>query len=377
MVAFKASRLVCPAMVLINSTTSPMRAAAFDNSPTRSLVARACSTASPAIRADSCTWRLISLTDDAISSVAEATDCTLVEASSDAAATMEVISCARSAVDVNVPAEVSSSIEADDTVSTIWPTAPSNSSARQPIHHRDAGLQGTHDRVTRHKVAHQHCECADRQSRINDRPKRAAGRLQKFHLLHSDIENAEHLPIRIEDRIIGSYIGFAEDLDLAAKRSLAIEDRIICTARRQACPYCPRAIRIHDIGRYPQVLHEHGAGAADEALDLVDQFRVTVQDMIARQQLAVHHAETLAVSAENVPRNPHVGFHPFGGRFDRRAFQKIPGDARHADAQQNNAGNRQGHDPWREPESDTATRGPGRPGENRRIRRHFRISKRA
>jgi hypothetical protein len=88
MVAFNASRFVCPAMVLINSTTSPIRAAAFDNSPTRSLVLRAWSTASLAIRADFWTWRLISSTDDVISSVADATDCTLVEASSDAAATV-------------------------------------------------------------------------------------------------------------------------------------------------------------------------------------------------------------------------------------------------------------------------------------------------
>jgi len=55
MVALSASRLVWPAMVLMSSTTSPMRAAAFDNSPTRSLVVRACSTASLAIRADSWT----------------------------------------------------------------------------------------------------------------------------------------------------------------------------------------------------------------------------------------------------------------------------------------------------------------------------------
>ena len=116
-------------MVLISSTTSPIRAAAFDSSPTRSLVLRAWSTASLAIRADSCTWRLISLTDDAISSVAEATDCTLVEASSEAAATIVASSCARSAVEVSVVAEASSSVEADDTVSTISPTAPSNSSA--------------------------------------------------------------------------------------------------------------------------------------------------------------------------------------------------------------------------------------------------------
>ena len=88
MVALRASRLVWPAMVLISSTTSPIRAAALASSATRSLVFCACSTASPAIRAEPWTCRLISLTDDAISSVADATDCTLVEASSDAAATV-------------------------------------------------------------------------------------------------------------------------------------------------------------------------------------------------------------------------------------------------------------------------------------------------
>ena len=116
-------------MVLISSTTSPIRLAAFDNSLTRSLVLRAWSTASVAIRADFCTWRLISLTEDAISSVADATDCTLVEASSEAAATAVVSSCARSAVEVSVPAATSSSPDADETVSTILPTAASKPSA--------------------------------------------------------------------------------------------------------------------------------------------------------------------------------------------------------------------------------------------------------
>jgi hypothetical protein len=52
-VAFSASRLVWPAMVLISSTTSPMRAAAFDNSTTRALVCCAWPTASLAMRAES------------------------------------------------------------------------------------------------------------------------------------------------------------------------------------------------------------------------------------------------------------------------------------------------------------------------------------
>jgi outer membrane murein-binding lipoprotein Lpp len=42
---------------------------------------------------------------------------------------MVVTSCARSAVDVSVPADASSSVEADETVSTISPTAASNESA--------------------------------------------------------------------------------------------------------------------------------------------------------------------------------------------------------------------------------------------------------
>jgi hypothetical protein len=45
-----------------------------------------------------------------------------VEASSEAAATMVVSSCERSAVAVSVPADASSSVEAEETVSMISPT---------------------------------------------------------------------------------------------------------------------------------------------------------------------------------------------------------------------------------------------------------------
>ena len=92
------------------------------------LLAPAC-TASPAILLDSCTWRLISLTEEVISSVAEATDWTLAEASSEAAATTPESCWVVSAVLVSVPAAASSSVEADDTVSMMSPTAASNSSA--------------------------------------------------------------------------------------------------------------------------------------------------------------------------------------------------------------------------------------------------------
>ena len=100
------------------------------------MVLAAWSTASLAIRADSWTCRLISLTEDAISSVADATDCTLVEASSEAAETVVASSCARSAVEVSVPADASSSVEAEETVSTISPIMASKSrvmlSTRRP-----------------------------------------------------------------------------------------------------------------------------------------------------------------------------------------------------------------------------------------------------
>jgi hypothetical protein len=51
--------------------------------------------------------------------VADATDWTFAEACSDAAATVLDSSCVTSAVLVSVPAAASSSVEADDTVSTI------------------------------------------------------------------------------------------------------------------------------------------------------------------------------------------------------------------------------------------------------------------
>ncbi|MEY9470169.1 hypothetical protein ABH992_002568 [Bradyrhizobium yuanmingense] len=129
MVAFSAKRLVWPAMALMSSTTSPMRAAALDNSLTRSLVCPAWVTASPAMRAEACTWRLISLTEAVSSSAADATDCTLVAASSDAASTSVASSVERLAVVVSDVADASSSLAADDTVSTISPIAPSKSSA--------------------------------------------------------------------------------------------------------------------------------------------------------------------------------------------------------------------------------------------------------
>src|SRR5690242_14641883 len=135
-VALSARRLVWPAMVLISSTTSPIRVAALDSSLTRSVVVRAWPTASPAIRADSCTWRPISVTDEAISSVEEATDCTLVVASSDAAATAVASCLDLSAVEVSAPAELSSWLDAEDTVLTISPITASNArvmvSTRRP-----------------------------------------------------------------------------------------------------------------------------------------------------------------------------------------------------------------------------------------------------
>ena len=61
-----------------------------------------------------------------VAGIHRGTDCTLVEASSEAEATVEVNSCARRAVVVSVLAEASNCVEADDTVSMISPIAASN-----------------------------------------------------------------------------------------------------------------------------------------------------------------------------------------------------------------------------------------------------------
>ena len=130
MVALSASRLVCPAMSAISVTTSPMRTAASASAPMRRSVRSACATACSASLRASCTCRLISPTAAAISSVAEATDCTLEDACSDAPATLPASCWVVSALRVSTAAAVSSSVEAEDTVLTILPMLPSKASAR-------------------------------------------------------------------------------------------------------------------------------------------------------------------------------------------------------------------------------------------------------
>ena len=130
MVALSASRLVCAAIVVISWVTSPMRLAASDNSAIRASVFSACSTASLAIRLESATWRPISLMEATISSVADATDCTLAEVSSEAAATTVESSWVAALLLVRMTAEFSSSPDAEPTFSMILPTAASKLSAR-------------------------------------------------------------------------------------------------------------------------------------------------------------------------------------------------------------------------------------------------------
>jgi hypothetical protein len=78
---------------------------------------------------ESWTWRLISETDEAISSAAAAADCALAEDCSDAEATVAESTWVTSAVLVSCPADDSSSEEAVDTVWMIFPIAESKPSA--------------------------------------------------------------------------------------------------------------------------------------------------------------------------------------------------------------------------------------------------------
>ncbi len=108
MVAFSARRLVCSAIAVISLTTSPISWAARDNLPIRPSVSCAWCTAASAIRLESRTRRPISSTEADSSSVAVATDCMLLEASSEAPATWPDRLWVVSAVRVSVPAACSS-----------------------------------------------------------------------------------------------------------------------------------------------------------------------------------------------------------------------------------------------------------------------------
>ncbi len=83
------------------------------------------------MRLDSRTWRPISPIEADNSSVAEATDWMLVEASSEAPATWLDRPCVVSAVRVKMPAACSSCPAEDETLETIEPTAVSKSSAKR------------------------------------------------------------------------------------------------------------------------------------------------------------------------------------------------------------------------------------------------------
>ena len=72
-VAFNASRLVCPAMVWIKAMTSPIFCEASTNRPTMASVRVACSTALWAIDVDWVTCRAISWIEDDSSSAEAAT----------------------------------------------------------------------------------------------------------------------------------------------------------------------------------------------------------------------------------------------------------------------------------------------------------------
>jgi hypothetical protein len=134
-VAFSASRLVWPAMVVIIVTTSPIRAAAPLSSCTRCAVDAASSTAAWVRAAAFEAWRPISWTEVSSSSAAEAAVLTLAAASSAALATRTDWLAAPEAVLVMVVAVACRAAAAPDTVPMMPPTAPSKASAiwRMPV----------------------------------------------------------------------------------------------------------------------------------------------------------------------------------------------------------------------------------------------------
>ena len=114
MVAFSASRLVCPAMLEISPTTSPIRDTDALSSRTSVPVRSPSLTATRASSAEPSTCRPISSTD--------------APSSSAAAATVTDWPAVSEAVAVRVRAVACSSVAEDDTIPTIPPTAASKSS---------------------------------------------------------------------------------------------------------------------------------------------------------------------------------------------------------------------------------------------------------
>src|SRR5437899_950527 len=97
----------------------------------RALVCSTWLTASREILCESWTWRLISDTDEAISSAAAAADCALAEDCSDAEATVAERTWVPSPASVSCPAGGSSSAEAHDTVWTVRPLPKPTPPARR------------------------------------------------------------------------------------------------------------------------------------------------------------------------------------------------------------------------------------------------------
>jgi hypothetical protein len=129
-VAFSASRLVCPAMVLIRPTTSPIFCAPSASVLTMLSVRLASCTARSAISDDCATWRAISEIDADNCSAADATVCTLTLAASTAAVTLVACAVVSPVVAAIAPAVASSSVAAEATTPTRPAVRSSNSRSR-------------------------------------------------------------------------------------------------------------------------------------------------------------------------------------------------------------------------------------------------------
>ena len=128
-VALSASRLVCSAMSLISRTTVPIFSVAALRLSTSVLVAFACSVASLAILVLLSSWRPISWTEAASSSLAPATAWTLTVAAFEALATV----WARSAAPLAVPVIDSAVARIFDTASETSPRIPEIAVSNRPV----------------------------------------------------------------------------------------------------------------------------------------------------------------------------------------------------------------------------------------------------
>lgn len=136
------------------------------------------------------------------------------------------------------------------------------------------------------------------------------------------VESADHLPLRVPDRIVGGKVRNVENHRLAAVRFPLEEDGAVCGALEPGT-HGSAPVGAPHVGGDAHVTDEDGGGAAENRLDLVRDFVVAVEGVGADPSLAVGDGDGVPLAVHERPEGPDMGFvhHvclPDGVRLDLR-----------------------------------------------------------